>query len=197
MGGSRLGLPGAERLRVVLCSRRPARPQALPPQPLTTPAPPPPPSQPPPPPLQKREPGFPYNLEPLLLGRELRLPRGRARRALTLKLAMRQLLEALRDCHATGIVHRDFKPQNCIVSATARRVKLIDFGAAADLRLGINYVPNEYLLDPRCARRFFSRFFALEAAPSFRRSQGVAGAAGGGAARTPRLDARNASDGPA
>lgn len=99
----------------------------------------------------KREPGFPYNLEPLLLGRELRLPKGRARRALTLKLAMRQLLEALRDCHATGIVHRDFKPQNCIVSATSRRVKLIDFGAAADLRLGINYVPNEYLLDPRYA----------------------------------------------
>jgi serine/threonine protein kinase len=150
-------------------------------------------------------------MEPLLLGRELRLPKGRARRAVTVKLAMRQLLEALRDCHASGIVHRcgrarqggragrglqsaavagaraagqrarqrgtvarlalltrrppslhptpalppppipqrDFKPQNAIVSSTARRLKLIDFGAAADLRLGINYVPNEYLLDPR------------------------------------------------
>jgi hypothetical protein len=29
-----------------------------------------------------------------------------ARRLVTLKLAMRQLLEGLRDCHATGIVHR-------------------------------------------------------------------------------------------
>ena len=32
-----------------------------------------------------------------------------------------------------------------------RRVKLIDLGAAADLRIGINYIPNEYLLDPRYA----------------------------------------------
>jgi len=47
--------------------------------------------------------------------------------------------------------HRDFKPQNIILSASSRRLKLIDFGAAADLRLGINYVPNEYLLDPRYA----------------------------------------------
>ena len=30
-------------------------------------------------------------------------------------------------------------------------IKIIDLGAAADLRVGINYVPNEYLLDPRYA----------------------------------------------
>jgi len=30
-------------------------------------------------------------------------------------------------------------------------MKLIDLGAAADLRVGINYVPNEFLLDPRYA----------------------------------------------
>jgi serine/threonine protein kinase len=47
-------------------------------------------------------------------------------------------------------VHRDIKPQNVIISVRDKRVKLIDMGAAADLRLGINYVPNEYLLDPRC-----------------------------------------------
>lgn len=46
-------------------------------------------------------------------------------------------------------VHRDVKPQNVIVSVRDKRIKLIDWGAAADLRLGINYVPNEYLLDPR------------------------------------------------
>ncbi len=28
---------------------------------------------------------------------------------------------------------------------------MIDLGAAADLRVGINYVPNEFLLDPRYA----------------------------------------------
>jgi serine/threonine protein kinase len=50
---------------------------------------------------------------------------------------------------AAAAVHRDIKPQNAILSVRDRRLKLIDWGAAADLRLGINYVPNEYLLDPR------------------------------------------------
>lgn len=62
-----------------------------------------------------------------------------------------QIVEALRACHATGIVHRDVKPQNVILSGPDRRAKLIDLGAAADLRIGINYVPNEFLLDPRYA----------------------------------------------
>ncbi len=52
-----------------------------------------------------------------------------------------------------GIVHRDVKPQNCIVSERDKKIKLIDLGAAADLRIGINYAPNEYLLDPRWATR--------------------------------------------
>lgn len=51
-------------------------------------------------------------------------------------------------------VHRDIKPQNVMVSVRDKRVKLIDLGAAADLRLGINYVPNEYLLDPRWVGSF-------------------------------------------
>ena len=62
-----------------------------------------------------------------------------------------QMMEALQACHATGIVHRDVKPQNVILSDPDRRAKLIDLGAAADLRIGINYVPNEFLLDPRYA----------------------------------------------
>jgi len=64
---------------------------------------------------------------------------------------MTQILEGLKACHATGIVHRDIKPQNFILSSRDKRVKLIDLGAAADLRIGINYVPNEFLLDPRYA----------------------------------------------
>ena len=37
------------------------------------------------------------------------------------------------------------------MAAKDRRIKLIDLGASADLVVGINYVPNEYLLDPRFA----------------------------------------------
>lgn len=70
---------------------------------------------------------------------------------LTLAPCTLQILEALKASHRTGIVHRDVKPQNVIISETDNKVKFIDMGAAADLRVGINYVPNEYLLDPRYA----------------------------------------------
>jgi serine/threonine protein kinase len=55
--------------------------------------------------------------------------------------------------HATcaGIIHRDVKPQNVIVSEVDQSCKFIDLGAAADLRIGTNYIPNEFLLDPRYA----------------------------------------------
>ena len=66
-----------------------------------------------------------------------------------LQVIVRQLLENLVAIHRTGIVHRDVKPQNVLISDG--RVKFIDLGAGADLRVGINYVPNEYLLDPRYA----------------------------------------------
>lgn len=33
-------------------------------------------------------------------------------------------------------MHRDIKPQNCILSEQDQKIKLIDFGAAADLRIG-------------------------------------------------------------
>ena len=62
---------------------------------------------------------------------------------------MRQMLTNLDAMHRTGIVHRDVKPQNMILSPDGLR--MIDLGAGADLRVGINYIPNEYLLDPRFA----------------------------------------------
>ncbi len=48
-------------------------------------------------------------------------------------------------------MHRDVKPQNVMVSEVDRCIKFIDLGAAADLRIGTNYIPNEFLLDPRYA----------------------------------------------
>jgi casein kinase II subunit alpha len=44
------------------------------------------------------------------------------------RLLMRQLLRALRDCHARGIMHRDVKPENVIVNVNDQRLLLIDFG---------------------------------------------------------------------
>uniref|UniRef100_A0A1D2AEM3 Protein kinase domain-containing protein n=2 Tax=Auxenochlorella protothecoides TaxID=3075 RepID=A0A1D2AEM3_AUXPR len=94
---------------------------------------------------------FPQCLAPLLFEDPSVVPPGVAGQVFLLKTVMQQLLEGLAACHSTGIVHRDVKPHNCIVSTVDRRIKLIDFGAAADLRIGINYVPNQYLLDPRYA----------------------------------------------
>lgn len=76
----------------------------------------------------------------------------------------RQVLQAVATCHAHAIVHRDIKPAN-LLFATRRRgdtnntmikgrrapLKLIDFGAATDLRVGLNFVPGEGILDENYA----------------------------------------------
>lgn len=50
--------------------------------------------------------------------------------------------------HNAGVVHRDVKPLNLVLAEKERRFKLIDLGAAADLRNGTNYTPDESILDP-------------------------------------------------
>eukprot|EP01023_Acetabularia_acetabulum_P009110 TRINITY_DN14028_c0_g1_i1.p1 TRINITY_DN14028_c0_g1~~TRINITY_DN14028_c0_g1_i1.p1 ORF type:complete len:585 (-),score=71.46 TRINITY_DN14028_c0_g1_i1:332-2086(-) len=99
--------------------------------------------------MTKRD--FPYNMEEGLFGEELNLEKGLERKQAVISQILQQILENLKNVHNTGIVHRDIKPQNIIFSTQNSRMKFIDLGAAADLRVGINYVPNEFLLDPRYA----------------------------------------------
>ncbi|RAL50132.1 unnamed protein product [Cuscuta campestris] len=94
---------------------------------------------------------FPYNVEAKILGNNKNVPKGLERENRIIQTIMRQLLFALDGLHSTGIVHRDIKPQNIIFSEGSRTFKIIDLGAAADLRVGINYIPKEFLLDPRYA----------------------------------------------
>ena len=70
--------------------------------------------------------------------------------------AMHQILGCLKAVHNAGVVHRDVKPLNIVVDEEARCLKLIDLGAAADLRTGMNYVPDESIIDPNyCAPEQF------------------------------------------
>ncbi|CAI5473058.1 unnamed protein product [Closterium sp. Yama58-4] len=95
---------------------------------------------------------FPYNIEKSLLGKQAPPadePRGPERELHVAREVMRRLLTSLEKLHSQGIVHRDVKPENMIYCEDKGALKIIDLGAAADLRVGINYDPDQYLLDPR------------------------------------------------
>ncbi|KAL2958218.1 hypothetical protein AAZX31_18G196700 [Glycine max] len=89
---------------------------------------------------------FPSNLESIMFGRVLQGVDSSKRNALIIKQIMRQIITSLKKIHDIGIVHRDVKPANLVVTKRGQ-IKLIDFGAATDLRSGKNYVPNRTPLD--------------------------------------------------
>merc|ERR1711959_304782 len=60
---------------------------------------------------------------------------------------MKQMLQGLAALHSVGIVHRDVKPDNLLITVEGK-VKIIDFGAACDLCTQINYSPEYGMLDP-------------------------------------------------
>eukprot|EP00899_Mesostigma_viride_P010286 jgi/Mesvir1/19259/Mv10340-RA.1 len=69
-----------------------------------------------------------------------------------IRTATRQLLEALVALHNERLVHRDVKPENILVAEPEvgpARLKLLDLGACADMKTGVNYVKGYCPRDPR------------------------------------------------
>lgn len=48
---------------------------------------------------------------------------------------MQQVTSALAHCHAMGIIHRDIKAENVMITKTEKRVKLLDFGLSKNSQI--------------------------------------------------------------
>ncbi|KAL4549358.1 hypothetical protein Ndes2526B_g04380 [Nannochloris sp. 'desiccata'] len=95
---------------------------------------------------------FPGCLAPAVLGERraeaLEESDPEKRDAVTIQKLMMKLLKGIEALHSIGIIHRDVKPENILITGKGD-LKLLDFGAACDLSTGINFNPLYGLLDPR------------------------------------------------
>eukprot|EP00887_Chlorella_sp_A99_P007082 scaffold2.g7082.t1 len=80
---------------------------------------------------------FPEAVAELVLGRRSEGMETEKRDAAVVKGLMKRLLVGLDKLHSLGIVHRDVKPENVLLTAEGD-VKIIDFGAACDMRYDLD-----------------------------------------------------------
>jgi len=50
------------------------------------------------------------------------------------KKVLVQLITALRHCESRGVLHRDVKPENLLISTASHDIKLLDFGCGGLLK---------------------------------------------------------------
>ncbi|KAG0587870.1 hypothetical protein KC19_2G197700 [Ceratodon purpureus] len=98
---------------------------------------------------------FPENISEVVLGQKIKNRGSKAaprnQEVLVVQKIMQQVLTNLRDLHRSGVVHRDLKPLNLVLSEDSGSFKLIDLGACVDIRSGFNYTPDETVIDPTYA----------------------------------------------
>lgn len=77
--------------------------------------------------------GVPFLVMELVEGQTLRQHRSRYKELRFALSVLRQIAEALAEIHACGVVHRDLRPSNILVTADSDtpKIKLFDFGVAA------------------------------------------------------------------
>ena len=105
------------------------------------------------------QPDYPAGIAKTLFGREGNLRGDAAVELEVTQAAMKQLFRNLSNIHRAGLVHRDIKPHNLVLTHSKTgdivsdppKFKLIDLGACACFRTGMNFAPDETIMDPKYA----------------------------------------------